>query len=181
VDQGSIQQNIEDRPVQKRYYPITAITVILAIVAVIGYASPESQPDFPKRILFDNKGGKIVFSHSGHADEYMIPCSDCHHADENPEQEALPCGKCHQPSFGQSFVDTHVNWEMSDEYCMSCHHEGFDGQDSIPCSECHFDEKIADLVPPRMDAFHDQCMGCHEMMGGPYGQDQCNECHISAG
>jgi hypothetical protein len=162
---------------QKRYYPITAVTVVLAIVAVIGYATPKPPPEMPKRILFENKGGHIVFDHVEHSDMYMIPCEDCHHADEAPEQKVLPCGRCHQPAFDQAFVQSHVNWDMSDEYCMSCHHEGFDGENSMLCSDCHFDEKISDLVPTRMDAFHDQCMDCHEMMGGPYGQEDCNDCH----
>lgn len=165
----------------KRYYPITAITVILAIVAIIGYAAPEAAPDFPKRILFDNKGGKIVFSHTMHAESYMIPCEDCHHAEQNPQESVVPCGQCHVAAFDEQFFETHVNWDMSDDNCMTCHHEGFDGQDSMPCSDCHFDEKPSDLVPTRMDAFHTQCMGCHETMGGPQGSDACNECHISAG
>lgn len=167
---------------RKRYYPISAITVILAIVAVIGYATPETQPDFPKRVLFDNKGGKVVFTHAAHAEEYMIPCEDCHHVEENPEHEVVKCGMCHQSGeFDKQYVKDHVNWDMDDKYCMSCHHEGFDGKDSMLCSDCHFDEKPSDMIPLRMDAFHNQCLGCHEIMGGPYDQDQCSDCHIPAG
>ena len=57
--------------------------------------------------------------------------------------------------------------------CDTCHHTG----DYVPCTECHSEQGDEDF-PSAMDAFHQQCMGCHEEMGGPYEKDQCNQCHL---
>ncbi len=57
--------------------------------------------------------------------------------------------------------------------CVECHHltsfpPGYD------CSECHFKEGDA-LMLSREDAFHDQCIKCHDDMGeGPV---ECDACH----
>jgi hypothetical protein len=57
--------------------------------------------------------------------------------------------------------------------CVECHHltsfpPGYD------CSECHFQEGDA-LMLSREDAFHDQCIKCHDDMGeGPV---ECDACH----
>ena len=61
--------------------------------------------------------------------------------------------------------------------CDACHHTG---DYEIPCGECHNAEAAEEQgIPARMEAFHLNCMGCHEEMGvGPYGKDQCNQCHV---
>ena len=57
--------------------------------------------------------------------------------------------------------------------CFECHH-----LTSFPpdynCSECHFKEGDV-LMLSREDAFHDQCIKCHDDMGeGPV---ECDACH----
>lgn len=61
--------------------------------------------------------------------------------------------------------------------CDACHHTG---DYEIPCVECHNAEAAEEQgIPNRMEAFHMNCMGCHEEMGaGPYEKDQCNQCHL---
>ena len=45
------------------------------------------------------------------------------------------------------------------------------------CAVCH-DKPAQKLVPGAMDAYHKQCMGCHEKLGkGPYGKKACTQCH----
>ena len=46
------------------------------------------------------------------------------------------------------------------------------------CTVCHVKKTPDKLIPGRMDAFHGQCMGCHEKLGkGPFGKDKCAQCH----
>lgn len=69
-----------------------------------------------------------------------------------------------------------------DEHCSMCHHMWEDGKlveddnsAGIPCSDCHkvgYEHKGA---PELTNAYHQQCMGCHDDMGrGPI---TCGECH----
>lgn len=81
-------------------------------------------------------------------------------------------------------------FHMSDFQCIDCHHE-FDekgenvldeftlqeGNPDILCGKCHNPkEKIE-----RMEAFHYQCIGCHDrfkMTNTVTGPTMCGECHI---
>jgi hypothetical protein len=59
--------------------------------------------------------------------------------------------------------------------CATCHHHSEPGQ-TPSCKECHgapFDPKNL-KVPGLKGAYHLQCMGCHNEMGGPTG---CTGCH----
>ena len=57
--------------------------------------------------------------------------------------------------------------------CTQCHHlTSF--PPSFDCSECHFEKGDA-LMLSREDAFHDQCISCHDEMGA--GPVECNTCH----
>ncbi|MGE4299236.1 MAG: cytochrome c3 family protein [Desulfovibrionaceae bacterium] len=163
---------------QKRYVPITVITVALAAVALVGYFMPSAAQEMPTRILFDNNGGKVVFSHLAHNRDYGIECAKCHHESEVETKDPLACGKCHVPAFDKAFVKEHQTAYAKEEQCQKCHHEGYEGKESTPCKECH-DEKIEALVPTRMMAFHAQCIGCHKEMGsGPQTDKDCKLCHL---
>ena len=61
------------------------------------------------------------------------------------------------------------------EGCATCHHHTEAGQ-TPSCRECHraaFDPKNLNM-PGIKGAYHLQCMGCHQEMGGPVG---CTQCH----
>lgn len=66
--------------------------------------------------------------------------------------------------------------------CWVCHH--MDGEpdpdqssEGIPCSSCH-PETNPDGTP-LMQAYHEQCKGCHEQEGkGPLA---CGQCHVQNG
>ncbi len=80
-------------------------------------------------------------------------------------------------------------FHMGEFDCMECHHDMQDGENvldeydleednpNILCGACHNPkEKIE-----RMEAFHDQCVGCHneyKMTSDPTGPTMCGECHI---
>lgn len=256
---------------QKRYIPVAVSTVLLAVVAAVGYLFPSASEGMPQRILFDNAGGKVVFDHKVHADRYDVACVTCHHEAADPQKQVTPCGVCHGATFDAAFRKNHVTAISEPSACVTCHHMEFkrapwgheahtkeygvdcrdchhadkaiepepqncadchqpQGDAAMPalkeavhtkcaachaekfaqglkgCADCHTEVKTrqqlaatgkadvtpawadcatchtgtapAALIPGRMEAFHGQCMGCHEKLGkGPFGKTQCNRCH----
>ncbi|WP_231856603.1 cytochrome c3 family protein [Pseudodesulfovibrio piezophilus] len=219
----------------------------------------------PVRILFENNGGKVIFSHLIHHRDYKIDCATCHHDKKqkplSQDDTALHCGSCHPNEFNEEFIASHMDSFPDETYCVRCHHTEFaevifnheeHKEYADDCSDCHHGKEIEptpqrcshchkshdinglismrqaghqscanchedmfetglssckschvqvdmtkyegdytscnscheaearELVLPRMNAFHDQCLSCHEKEGaGPYGPDDCNKCHIS--
>ena len=62
--------------------------------------------------------------------------------------------------------------------CGDCHHTltAEEYADAQSCSECHEDETEDAEVPKRSDAFHQQCIGCHQDFGA--GPEDCSSCHV---
>lgn len=73
--------------------------------------------------------------------------------------------------------------------CTECHHAFQDGKnvwkDSDPvkkCSECHDPEEKKGNADKLMNAYHQNCQGCHKALTGkeaPY--KKCNDCHEKKG
>jgi hypothetical protein len=60
--------------------------------------------------------------------------------------------------------------------CTECHHDmDKEGQKATPCGECHKAQEGEGMGPLRIDAFHQQCKGCHE--DGGQGPVDCSACH----
>lgn len=150
------------------------VAVLLA-VALFGYVSPKAEDTVPARVVLDNSGGRVIFSHAAHAEDYGYECVDCHH-DEVEDVESFPadCGSCHPKAVDEKFAKEHKSAFPSDEYCIRCH---FDVPgETIP----EDDRPYKDMILTRADAFHGQCMGCHEAeFAGPFGEDSCSTCHAS--
>lgn len=264
---------------KNRYFPVIAAVVVLLITAVFGYSGSDEKKEMPVRILFNNNGGKVVFSHLVHHRDYQIACAECHHdragqkfqinaPDKNKSPQGqdqgrgqLACGTCHPVEFNEDFVERHIDSFPDESYCVRCHHTEFGkvdfdhdehisyadddcwschhGKDIEPepqkcsnchkekeengipgmreaahescanchddmfdkglssCNDCHIpvdmnswsgdfsscgdchDKKVRDLVVPRMNAFHEQCMSCHRRLKkGPYKENDCSKCHI---
>jgi hypothetical protein len=63
--------------------------------------------------------------------------------------------------------------------CSGCHHESTPGTRPPPCSSCHDKEGESTVDKPGLkDAYHRQCLGCHQEMG--LAQQGCTDCHESA-
>ncbi len=62
--------------------------------------------------------------------------------------------------------------------CVDCHHDMEEGEEkATACGECHGPEAEEEDDPPkRSDAFHQQCIGCHEDDGTA--PAKCEECHF---
>ena len=155
----------------KRYVPILALVAALLVVAVAGFLLPEGKQDVPARIVLDNTGGRVIFTHQVHVEDYGLDCTDCHH-DDIGQDRPLACGTCHPAAFDKKFRAEHQKAFPSDEACLRCHSE-------VPKGElAPEDRPDTDFMPTRADAFHQQCQSCHEDMGsGPYGKDACYQCH----
>lgn len=59
--------------------------------------------------------------------------------------------------------------------CAACHHMG-GADDPGLCSDCHMPTFDPDepLLPSLKRAYHLNCVGCHQDMGGP---TECTDCH----
>lgn len=129
------------------------LAIILLVVGVLSYvAFPAKAPDRPMRIMFKSAAGKILFDHKTHVENYGISCSDCHHHFEEDETELRSCGECHiHPDQAEAEIQT--------------------------CAECHDPDEVdvADALK-RADAFHKQCIGCHEE--NEVEPVECAECHV---
>jgi len=156
---------------QKRYYPIAVVAVALCAVAMIGYSQPPKAQEVPPRVLLDNNGGRVIFTHAAHAQDYGYECADCHH-DGVEGARPLPCGSCHPAAFDENFKANHAKAFPSRDYCGRCH-----DTDPVPGMPAE-DRPDPDMLLTRSDAFHGQCMGCHKGLdAGPYGEDSCATCH----
>ncbi|CCH50295.1 Pentaheme cytochrome c [Pseudodesulfovibrio piezophilus C1TLV30] len=160
----------EVKLLQRRYLTIAAIIAALFVIAIAGYMIPVEKQDVPARIVMDNTGGRVIFSHQAHAEDYGFDCIDCHH-DDIGSDTFLACGTCHPAEFNDDFRVNHQKAFPSDEACLRCH-------DDVPTAPLAEDERPdIENIPLRAEAFHTQCMGCHEENGGPYGDDSCYQCH----
>ncbi|WP_027174527.1 cytochrome c3 family protein [Desulfovibrio aminophilus] len=156
----------------KRYYPIAAITAVLCLVAVFGYLHIAPAQGTPPRIVLDNAGGRVLFSHGHHADDLGLACGDCHHDGADPMNPEA-CGSCHPAAFDATFKATHRTAFKSINACTRCH--------AAPpkADQTATDQPDVSGIPLRTDALHAQCMNCHESMGaGPFGKESCNACHL---
>jgi len=152
---------------QKRYTPITAVAVILAVVAIAGYLRPAPAQEAPIRILFDTKGGKVIFSHISHYRDYKMACATCHHESAERMDEPLRCETCHALEYNQEFTQGHAASFADKKFCARCHHAEFGGvvfehdahtdDYGADCTDCHHD---SDIEPDP-----GSCMDCHESQG----------------
>lgn len=61
--------------------------------------------------------------------------------------------------------------------CRDCHHNLEEGETEPPaCSQCHEPQSEDPSIPKLSDAFHQQCIGCHQQFGA--GPQACNSCHV---
>ncbi len=147
-----------------------------------------------------------TWDHDGHTQLVDGKCATCHHDDQRSQPAPQKCSTCHElaaqgakPGLADavharcSTPDCHGDLFPADgdmKQCGVCHNlvntktTLFDkGWVNInpayaDCTVCHVGQTIDDLILPRMQAFHESCMGCHEKLHkGPYGQDSCNQCH----
>jgi hypothetical protein len=137
-----------------------AVAIQLLIVAIVCYAAfPMTAPEKPIRLVYYTTAGKVLFDHQAHASikGYGLACADCHHMHGKKEIQPVSCGLCHPPLPADNRFP---------ESCMDCHKNVSEFKDTD--------------IMKRTDAFHAQCIGCHEQFGkGPQsGPEECSKCHV---
>lgn len=155
---------------QKRYIPISATVICLALLALISYIMPDKPDAIPTRILFDNAGGKVVFDHKVHAEKYKIECQSCHHESSEPRENVKSCGTCHGVVIDSSFKKNHVEEIADFPSCVTCHHVEFSSKDwghethveeyGLDCTDCHHLDTNIESEPQN-------CATCHEQIQKP--------------
>jgi len=148
------------------------------------------------------------WGHERHQGELGLECGDCHHKDAGIEPEPQNCANCHDsgaPTGKKPEAGTPPNLaDAVHTRCVTCHEDIFANKEK-GCATCHTLKPVREMVPPKgivklnplyadcavchgkpaqklvpgsMDAFHKQCMGCHEKLGkGPFGKKSCSQCH----
>ena len=129
------------------------IAIVLLIVGVLSYTAFSGKtPDEPLRVVYTGAGGSVLFDHATHAGGYDLSCTACHHHPEEPDADAA------MPA------------------CSACHVAPKDGSLPKACLDCHAEDEVGmESVPNSADAFHSQCIGCHQELGA--GPVECAACH----
>lgn len=105
--------------------------IISLITAIVCYASfdPPEAGDEPLRLMLQNSGGKVLFTHAGHVSDYADDCETCHH--EMGDTYSCSSSDCHEkkgdeekPSRGDAFH----------KQCKECHE---DMSGPTECAGCH--------------------------------------------
>lgn len=177
------------------------ILIVLVVVSVGIYLIPEKKEEVPTRVLLENIGGKVIFSHKMHAENYGFDCAVCHHESSNPAESVLACGVCHgtiptnaelaeiakdgdgkTPLGDMPYHDT--NLVKDKNACLTCHHLEYLqkewGHDrhaeefGLDCESCHHADK--DIEPEPMN-----CNNCHAEDTAVTLKDavhaKCADCH----
>ena len=185
----------------KRSIPMLIIGCLFLVTSGVAYIIPTQEPILPQRILLENTGGRVVFTHAAHAAFDGMTCETCHHElaitaetsgapGPDGQPTVIPCKSCHITTDDATFKTAHqalYDKEDGGKACIACHHNetaleapqgskpvlgSIAGKDFQNCIDCHPD------TPARMDAFHKNCMGCHDKTGkGPRTDSPCAQCH----
>ncbi|GAB1253658.1 Multihaem cytochrome [Desulfovibrio sp. G11] len=154
------------------------------------------------------EAGAKKWGHERHYEELGLDCRECHHKNTDIEPEPQNCADCHSsgvPNDKPAEKGTPPNLaDAVHARCVTCHEDMF-AEKPQGCANCHSMKAVRDmlpktglvklnplqtncavchgvtaekLIPGAMDAFHKQCMGCHEKLGkGPFDKQQCGQCH----
>ncbi len=157
------------------------VFVILAVVSIGIYCIPEEREKIPTRILLDNLGGKVIFSHKMHAQNFGFGCGDCHHESSDPKEAVLACGTCHgtiptnaelaeiaktgdgkTPLGSMSYHNTALVTDK--KACGTCHHLEFTQKDwghdkhaeefGLDCDSCHHSDTAIEPEPMNCNSCH---------------------------
>lgn len=186
----------------RRHVFVTVFCCLMAVVAVVGYTH-DTVGKTPTRLLLENAGGRVVFDHRRHAEDYKVACEACHHESAEARENVQPCGACHGVDFDGSFREDHVaafaddettcatchhmgsapaKWDHAahaEEYglsCTDCHHANADIEpEPARCTACHLDKPMGD-IPDMKTAAHAKCADCHQEWFDA-GMKGCTSCH----
>lgn len=102
----------------------------------------------------------VEFDHTMHTD--VAECAVCHHQTTGMPATGSRCAKCHSGNETNAPVA-----------CSACHEAEPFSAEALAAKEADTDRYHVDK-PGLKGAYHLNCLGCHEEMGGPIG---CQDCH----
>ncbi len=107
------------------------LMIVFMISGIICYASfTPPAPDEPVRIMFQNKGGKVLFTHQVHTEDLGYSCDDCHH--EMEDEDTYSCLGCHE---AEGDEDLPSRADSMHDQCKGCHEDVDSGP--VDCNSCH--------------------------------------------
>lgn len=118
--------------------------------------------DAPETVTIDglvDLYGPVEFNHKQHID--IEPCSACHHHTVGTVPTRWNCIKCHANSK-----------EVASISCGDCHSRDRFGTQYLATLDNP--ELFHKETPGLKGAYHLNCVGCHQEVGGPTG---CEDCH----
>lgn len=163
---------------------------ILALAGLAGYYLPDPVEIPSPRILMENLGGRVVFTHKAHS----LPggsygdnaCERCHHelavspaeAKAAGSPKTMPCTACHGTADQPDFKESHQNRYRAEDggrSCLSCHHIKIAGYSDKWSHENHWTYA------------GDDCASCHHAEGRTPGgrmienikPQRCANCHTA--
>ncbi len=133
---------------------ICSLAIVLFIVGVLSYSAfSRKAPDPPLRMMFKVAVGDVLFDHHAHMSVpgYGLDCKDCHHHPAEDDTDTRACSECHPAKTGKTPPQA--------------------------CGDCHDADEIEDQEMLKTgDAFHGQCISCHQDFGA--GPVECSGCHV---
>lgn len=157
---------------KQRYNALFLVLGLAAVCVVIGVVATPPTPTQPIKLLMPNAGGRVIFNHRQHAEDYGVNCSSCHHTE------------IASTAWDRDMHDLHA--EEFAEDCQSCHHDSSIEPEPMSCYSpgCH--ERLlpggkvnpkAATIPAR-DAVHQRCYACHAHEDAfNEGLKGCANCH----
>lgn len=140
---------------KKRYTPLFyALGLALACVIVGALATPPI-PAQPVKILMPNAGGRVIFNHRQHAEDYGVSCSTCHHLEISGSSWDRDMHELHAENFAEDCQTCHHTADIEPEP-MSCYTAGCHERLAVAGQE----KKKGNAIPAR-DAVHQRCYSCH--------------------
>lgn len=179
----------------KRSIPIAIVGCILALAGLAAYfAFPAAPPEAtPARLLMENPGGRVVFTHKAHATPGGAygdnSCASCHHelkiapdtvkAAETPQ--VMLCTACHGTADDPGFIAAHQEFykAQGDDACVSCHHGSMAGYSDKwshddhqtyagdDCQACHHEYSYEYKPGRTMNIKPQKCSNCHTAKPNP--------------
>lgn len=130
------------------------LAIYFLFIGILSYTVFSAEtPETPIRVMYKTATGKVLFDHKTHTGDngYGLACKDCHHHPMEDEVDLRSCGECHAKAQAESMPES--------------------------CLDCHEADEVEDTeMLVSGDAFHNQCIGCHQEYGqGPF---DCAECHV---
>ena len=177
----------------KRSIPIVIASCILVLAGLAGYLAPEPGEANPNRLLMENTGGRVVFTHGVHSTPGGAygdsTCATCHHelpvappAIKNASSpQVLACSSCHGTADIPDFKLKHQELyraQGGDATCVRCHHSAMAGFSEKwnhqehwdyagDCASCHHEERFEYKPGKFMNIKPQKCSNCHTAKSNP--------------